>query len=166
MPTLAADAPLPCSPRLRRRSRFGQHEPMVRALPDVEITELLQADTVARLATIAPDGYPHVTPIWFLWTADAFHFTSYRDRPHLDRIHADPRVGLVIDIEDELRADGERPNRQVRVTGDAVLAPDTDYRWTDRIRAKYLGAAGDRPQNRERVLITVRPREIVAIASV
>ncbi|MET9029734.1 pyridoxamine 5'-phosphate oxidase family protein [Nocardia sp. NPDC004168] len=144
---------------------------MVRALRDAEITELLDADVVARLATIDPDGYPHVTPIWFFWVAGAFYLTSYANRPHLERIRANPRVGLVIDVEDELRADGERPNRQVRVIGDATLSVDASGSWTQRIRRKYVDhtiapAAARRYPVRERVLITVLPRDITAVASV
>ncbi len=110
---------------------------MVRTLESHEITELLNRDAVARLATVDADGYPHVTPIWFIWVDGAFYLTSYTGRPHLRRIHANPRVGLVIDVEDELRTDGERPNQQVRVTGDATISTDTDDLWTTRIRNKY-----------------------------
>lgn len=134
---------------------------MVRSLRNAEISDLLDSDVVARLATIDLDGYPHVTPIWFLWAADAFYLTSYADRPHLKRIRTNPRVGLVVDVEDELRADGQRPNRQVRVTGDATLSVDISGVWTQRIRRKYVDhtaapGAAERSSGRERVLITVR----------
>ncbi|TQM25935.1 pyridoxamine 5'-phosphate oxidase family protein [Nocardia bhagyanarayanae] len=98
---------------------------MVRRLKTTEIAELLNTDAVARLATIDVDGYPHVMPIWFLWAADVFYFTSYPDRPHLERIRNNPRVGLVIDVEDRLRADGERPNRH------ATEQPPGPVNWSD-----------------------------------
>lgn len=149
----------------------GSMKLMVRSLQNAEIAELLDADVVARLATIDVDGYPHVTPIWFLWVAGAFYLTSYTDRPHLQRIRTNPRVGLVVDVEDELRADGERPNRQVRVIGNATLSVDTSSIWTQRIRRKYIdhtvapGAAHSNPV-RERVLITVLPHDVTAVASI
>lgn len=144
---------------------------MVRTLENYEITDLLNRDTVARLATIDADGYPHVTPIWFTWVDGAFYLTSYTGRPHLSRIRENPRVGLVIDIEDELRADGERPNQQIRVTGDATISPDTDDLWTTRIRTKYIDQAiapgtATRRNGRERAVITVRPRTTTAVASI
>ncbi|MGD0700506.1 MAG: pyridoxamine 5'-phosphate oxidase family protein [Trebonia sp.] len=40
---------------------------MVRPLSDEEIAGLLARDVVARVATIDACGYPHVTPLWFLW---------------------------------------------------------------------------------------------------
>ncbi|WP_083444307.1 MULTISPECIES: pyridoxamine 5'-phosphate oxidase family protein [Gordonia] len=57
---------------------------------DNGIAELLNRDrdTLARLTTVDTDGYPHVTPIGFLWTSGRFHLTS---RPHLARIRANPR---------------------------------------------------------------------------
>ncbi|MDE1673218.1 pyridoxamine 5'-phosphate oxidase family protein [Nocardia gipuzkoensis] len=95
----------------------------MRTLRESEITDLLTRDVVAHLATIDTAGYPHITPLWFLWLDGRFYLTSYADRPHLERMRSNPRVGLVIDVEDALRADGERPNRQVRVIGTASLAP-------------------------------------------
>ncbi|MFJ9369942.1 pyridoxamine 5'-phosphate oxidase family protein [Nocardia sp. NPDC101769] len=143
----------------------------MRSLEDPEVGELLSLDVVAHLATIDSEGYPHVTPIWFLWSDGAFHLTSYTGRPHLGRIMRNPRVGLVIDVEGALRADGERPNKQVRVIGDAKVSDDSNAIWTQRIRAKYIdasiapGAVGWVP-DRERRLITVSPRKITAVASV
>jgi nitroimidazol reductase NimA-like FMN-containing flavoprotein (pyridoxamine 5'-phosphate oxidase superfamily) len=45
---------------------------MVRSLNVEEIAGLLARDVVARVATIDADGYPHVTPLWFLWADGAF----------------------------------------------------------------------------------------------
>lgn len=118
----------------------------MRRLERPEIDALLNLDVVARLATIDSDGYPHVTPIWFLWESGRFHLTSFSTRPHLRRIARNPKVGLVIDIEGELRTDGERPNRQVRVIGDASIA--------------------ERAVDQQRSLIVVTPRDIVGVASV
>ncbi|MEV0248409.1 hypothetical protein AB0H76_17560 [Nocardia sp. NPDC050712] len=41
----------------------------------------------------------------------------------------------MIDVGEELRADGERPNKQVRLVGDATVSVDPDEMWTRRIRA-------------------------------
>jgi len=57
-----------------------------RRLSDTEIDELLALDVPARLATLDAAGYPHVTPLWFVWSGGAFYMTSISDRPHLRRI--------------------------------------------------------------------------------
>jgi nitroimidazol reductase NimA-like FMN-containing flavoprotein (pyridoxamine 5'-phosphate oxidase superfamily) len=144
---------------------------MVRQLEPHEISDLLNGDTVARLATVDADGYPHVTPIWFVWDGELFHLASDATRPHLARITSNPKVGFVIDVEEPERSDGERPNRQVRVVGDATLSTDDDGAWTIRIWSKYRRAnesAGPaaRLRGRQRVHVTISPRGTVAVASV
>jgi hypothetical protein len=87
-------------------------------------------------------------------------------------MRVNPRVGLVIDVEAEQRPDGQRPNKQLRATGDATLSPDTEAVWTRRIWARYItGSAAMRAAeaglgNRQCVLIRIVPRRIVAVASV
>lgn len=112
---------------------------MPRKLETREIDELLGRDLVARRATLDSQDYPHVTPVWFLWTAGSFIVTSSSDRPHVHRCLQNPRVGLVVDAEDEIRDDGERPNQQVRVIGQANVGPDHERYWTRRVRSRYVG---------------------------
>lgn len=120
---------------------------MPRRLIQAEIDELLHGDHVARLATFDAAGYPHVTPLWFLWEQEVFHLASDTARPHLARIRANPRVGLVINAEDPKRADGERPNRQLRVVGTAELHADPGGEWSRRIWAPCtLGRTADQPR--------------------
>ena len=104
-----------------------------------------------RLATIDSDGYPHVTPLWFVTDGEAIVMTSYSDRSHIARARASPRVGLVVDVEAPHRPDGERPNQQIRIQGDALVAADTGYEWTTRIRRKYTT-----PRSRPAQRITFR----------
>jgi nitroimidazol reductase NimA-like FMN-containing flavoprotein (pyridoxamine 5'-phosphate oxidase superfamily) len=145
---------------------------MVRPLRDEEIADLLSRDVVARVATVDAGGYPHVTPLWFLWADGAFHLSSDAGRAHLARLRANPRAGLVIDVEGGQRADGERPNMQVRAVGNAVLSPDAGGAWTLRIWDRYIEgaaareAAATRLEERPRVLIRIVPSQIVAVASV
>jgi nitroimidazol reductase NimA-like FMN-containing flavoprotein (pyridoxamine 5'-phosphate oxidase superfamily) len=134
----------------------------------VEIDTLLHGDLIARFATIDGDGYPHVTPIWFIWQDGSFYLTSYSTRPHVRRCIDNPRCGLVVDSEDHLRSDGERPNRQVRVTADALVSPDRDRTWTALIRRRYVGNVGsplDRWPDRDRSVIELHPKQMVAVAS-
>ena len=70
-----------------------------RPLEPAEIAALLRADVAARLASIDSHGFPHVTPLWFIWEDDAFYLTSYSDRPHLRRLERDPRAGICVDVE-------------------------------------------------------------------
>lgn len=124
-----------------------------------------------RLATIDSSGFPHVTPLWFIWTNGAFYLTSISDRPHLARLAANPRAGICVDIEEAERDDGQHPNRQVRAVGVAHVSPDGDGVWTARITEKYVRgrAASAVRASRvadQRVVICLRPDRLVAVASV
>jgi PPOX class probable F420-dependent enzyme len=136
-----------------------------------EIEALLARELPARLATLDAGGFPHITPLWFVWAGGAFVMTSIADRPHLRRIARDPRVGVLVDDEAPERDDGQRPNRQVRAVGTAKLLPDGGGEWTARITKKYLhgpGAARSEAARAadDRVVIRVVPARLVAVASV
>ena len=142
-----------------------------RQLGTDEIEQLLACDVPAHLATLDNGGFPHVTPLWYIWTNGAFYMTSIADRPHLRRLRRDPRAGICVDLEDPECADGQRPNRQVRATGTAELLADNGAVWTTRITEKYVrgAAAAERVKARsgdERALIRLRPRRLIAVASV
>src|SRR2546429_239482 len=90
------------------RGRFGgvrcaRIAAMPRALTDPEIARLLTSDVPANLATLDGDGYPHVTPVWFLWTGDALVMTSMSERPHVLRLRHDARAGVCIHVEEAER---------------------------------------------------------------
>jgi nitroimidazol reductase NimA-like FMN-containing flavoprotein (pyridoxamine 5'-phosphate oxidase superfamily) len=99
-----------------------------RELDRGEIEALLSLEVPARLATLDGDGFPHVTPLWFVWQEGAFYMTSIADRPHLRRLSRNPRAGLCVDVEDPERPDGQRPNRQV------LPAPYEARRGRQRVR--------------------------------
>ena len=142
-----------------------------RPLTPDEIGALLAADVPGRLATLDRHGFPHVTPLWFIWADGAFHLTSLPDRAHVRRLERDPRAGICIDLEEPERADGERPNRQVRAVGQAELFADADAVWTRRITRKYVSglAAAAREERRAsdpRLVIRLAPVRLIAVASV
>ena len=140
---------------------------VVRKLADWEVEELRVGATVAHLASVDDAGFPHITPLWFIWSNGLYRITSVTTRPHVQRIARNRQVGLGIDIEEPLRADGERPNKQLRIIGTATVSPDHDNLWTARIRDKYIGP-GHRMRDDEppRTLVTVTPASHTAVASV
>ncbi len=62
-------------------------------MSDPEIEALLALEVPARVATLDRDGFPHVTPLWFVWSGGAFYMTSLYDRPHLNRLRRNSRAG-------------------------------------------------------------------------
>lgn len=142
-----------------------------RALTRYEIDALLARDVPARLGTIDANGFPHVTPLWFIWEDGAFYMTSLTDRPHLRRLERNPKAAVCVDVEEPEREDGERPNRQVRGTGEADLLPDADGFWTRVITEKYIGGPARAARSAARTadprtVIRLRPVRLIAVASI
>jgi hypothetical protein len=48
------------------------NQPRIERFEATEIAAVLALDIPAHLATIDPDGYPRITPIWFIWEDGAF----------------------------------------------------------------------------------------------
>jgi nitroimidazol reductase NimA-like FMN-containing flavoprotein (pyridoxamine 5'-phosphate oxidase superfamily) len=144
--------------------------PSPHSLSDTQLDALLALDVPGRLGTLDKEGYPHITPIWFVWERGAFYMTSLPEKAHVRRLGRDPRASFCVDVEDDERADGERPNRSARAVGPAELFDD-DGTWTRRITEKYIHGPGlpDRLATRtsqERVVIRLQPVRLFGLSSV
>jgi PPOX class probable F420-dependent enzyme len=53
---------------------------------------------VVSVATLNPDGSPHVVPLWFVWPDDAVYISTRRPSRTWRNVSADPRVSLTIDV--------------------------------------------------------------------
>jgi PPOX class probable F420-dependent enzyme len=86
------------------------------------VDRALREDLVAWLITVAPDGTPVPTPVWFWWDGEAVLVYSQRDKPKLRHIAANPTVAFA------LRTD-ELGDRIIVLTGVASVdeaAPSAD----------------------------------------
>lgn len=62
-----------------------------------EIDTFLGAQRTCRVATVSPDGRPHVGALWFLWDGTSLWLYSIvRSRRWAD-LRRDPRVAVVVD---------------------------------------------------------------------
>jgi hypothetical protein len=68
------------------------------------------------VATLGPGG-PHVSPVWFVWDADALWIYSLTRSQRWADLHRDPRIAVVIDA-------GEKyaELRGVEIEGEAAVA--------------------------------------------
>jgi nitroimidazol reductase NimA-like FMN-containing flavoprotein (pyridoxamine 5'-phosphate oxidase superfamily) len=53
---------------------------------------------VVSVATVGPDGSPHVVPLWFVWLEDALYVSTRRDGRTWRNAMVDPRVSVTIDV--------------------------------------------------------------------
>lgn len=56
----------------------------------------LESDLVAWLTTVAPNGTPQTSPIWFLWDGDGFLLYSL-ESVRVRNIEANPHVSINLD---------------------------------------------------------------------
>jgi PPOX class probable F420-dependent enzyme len=113
----------------------------------VEARTRFAAERVARLATVRPNGAPHVVPVVFVVEGDRIWLVvdqkpkRSRDLQRLANIASEPRVSLLVDRYDDdwsalwwARADG-------------VARIDVDpARWAARFAAKYPPHAHHPPE--------------------
>lgn len=84
---------------------------------------------LCRIATVKPDGAPHVTPVWFLYEEGCVFVTPRAESAWLAHLRRDPRVALTIDEE-------AHPYRKVTIEGVAEIWHDLgdDDAWRERYR--------------------------------
>lgn len=115
------------------------------------------------LATVRPDGRPHVAPIWIaLDDDDSVLFTTGAGTVKGRALQTEPRVALCVD-------DDQPPFSYVLVEGIAKVSTDLDEMllWATRIGGRYMGAEraeafGRRNAVSTELLIRVTPTRVVA----
>jgi PPOX class probable F420-dependent enzyme len=118
--------------------------------------DLLEAQ-FATLATLARDGSPQLTEIWFLHEDGKLKLSLNSSRRKTKNLQARPACSLFI-------IDLSNPYRYVDVRGDARIEPDEDYAFADRVGAKYDSDLREHDAPGEtRVVVTIEPRSIFAV---
>jgi PPOX class probable F420-dependent enzyme len=127
---------------------------------------LLEGTRTAALATVRPDGRPHVAPVWFTLDGDDLLFNTGENTVKGANLQRNGRVALMVD-------DEEPPFAFVSIEGDVSLSDDLDTMryWATRIAARYMGedqaeAYGKRNAVPGELLVRVRPTKIVAVKGV
>lgn len=119
---------------------------------------LAEPGVLCRVATIQPDGAPHVTPVWFISEGGNIFITPRAHSSWLAHIRRDSRVALAIDEQ-------PHPYRKVTVEGVANIAFDVgdDDAWRDvyrRIARRYVPADGAERYIQETI---DQPRALLAV---
>jgi len=132
---------------------------------DSELLEFLRHDVPAHLGTIDRQGYPRITPIWFIYEDGAFYMSSLVGKRQLEDLRRDPRASIRVDSEEPASVRGVRANRQAGGRGLAELRADVGGAWTRRITLKYVsGEEGDERARlraaQDRIVIVLRPERL------
>jgi PPOX class probable F420-dependent enzyme len=120
--------------------------------PDAEATArrvgpMLDAERVAWLSTVRPDGLPHLVPTWFWWDGEALLVWSKPDAVKVRNLRANP--GLMVALGDPA-ADFSVALIEARATLVAAPIPDAFFaKYRDDLAAAGLDEAGFRATFRQ-----------------
>jgi PPOX class probable F420-dependent enzyme len=117
---------------------------------------LLNAPNTAVFATLADDGSPQASPVWFLFDGVDISISTTADRLKHRNMLRDPRVTFTL-------FDPANPLRYIEVRGTVTLADDPDGIVRDAIATKHGytdGKAFDKPGER-RVTARINPNRII-----
>ncbi len=130
-----------------------------------ELAAFLVEPWNARIATVASDGWPYLTPVWYEFERETRSFLIVgRERARwVEHIRANPRVAF--HVADDLHAEHTRVLVQAAAEiVEGPVAPAASPRLlelTRRLSLRYLGPAGagyaERTLSRPRVLVRLVP---------
>ncbi len=134
-------------------------------LDDSTVAFLNEPGLLMRLGTIGSDGYPQVTPIWYLYEEGCFWITTASDRIKARNMLARPQIGFAIDSD-------QRPYRGISARGEAQLIAEGEAArpMTRRIAARYvpperLDAMVDTLMEAPRVVFAIDAPRVVKMGS-
>jgi len=128
--------------------------PEAKKIPD-EYLDLFQKRAFGHLATLMPDGSPHVTPVWVDYDGTHVLVNSALGRQKDRNMRARPRVAIEIQ-------DPDNPYRYLMVRGTVIEITEEGAReHINKLSAKYTGnpVYGGPPDER-RVTYRVRPERV------
>ncbi|AFU05531.1 MULTISPECIES: PPOX class F420-dependent oxidoreductase [Nocardia] len=133
------------------------------SLSDPEVREFLQHGTrTGKVAFVAADGSPMVTPVWFVLEGDELVFNTGKTTSKGKAFLRDGRVAVVVDGE-------APPYPSVQLRGFVTLSEDPDelLRTATEIGGRYMGADraeefGKRNGVPGELVVRLRPSKVIA----
>ncbi|GAA4061713.1 TIGR03618 family F420-dependent PPOX class oxidoreductase [Nonomuraea soli] len=117
---------------------------------DPAVRRVLDGASIAHLATVLPDGSPHVAPVFVGTLGERVVLFTGPDTRKARNLRRDPRVALSI-------APVDNPFEPVVMRGRVVEWVEGEAAWeiVDRVAVKYTGMPY--PREEERVVVVIEP---------
>lgn len=112
---------------------------------------------VLTLATVGEDGFPQVSEVWFVVENGQVALSLNTRRQKLKNLETEPSCTVFL-------LDLQNPYRYLEIRGTAVIAPDDDRAFAEKVGAKYSAdlrehdAPGDR-----RVIVRIVAARVNAV---
>jgi len=139
--------------------------PKAHGLTEEEIDRFLATPIIARLATVKPDGSPHVVPVWQHWDGKAMYIIPRARSSFVANIGYESRVCVSC-------ADDGPGHRRVLIEGVAEIVEGPSVmagrmlEIAKEMAARYMGPEGsayvDQTDDRPRYLVRVAPAKITS----
>ena len=135
---------------------------MPKRMSRAEWERFLSGRRVAVLATLAPDGQPVLTPIWYVYRDGALYMRTGLESIKARNVRRDPRVTVCVQ-------DERPPYKSVTVYGRAAVEPEQEgldaaiaRRYLGTVGgALYLRAAREAVEQSGEVTLVVRPERVL-----
>jgi PPOX class probable F420-dependent enzyme len=117
---------------------------------------LIEAKNLGNIATIMPDGSPHVVPVWIDYDAGDVLINTAEGRQKLKNIRHDPRVAMDV-------VNSDNPYEMVTLRGRVVeVTHEGADAHIDKLAKKYLGRETYpyRQPGEQRVIIRIEPERV------
>jgi PPOX class probable F420-dependent enzyme len=127
-------------------------------MPHVPESHLdLLDSSVATFATVAPDGRPQLTEVWFLREGDSVGLSLNAGRQKLKNLEERPQCSLfILDLAD--------PMRYLALRGDAEISPDDDFSFAQQVSDKYgTNVRGYDGPGDKRVVVRIKLSRVNAV---
>jgi PPOX class probable F420-dependent enzyme len=128
------------------------------AIPD-SVKAWLDAPEFATIATLLPDGRPHLSVVWVARDGDDLLVSTVKGRRKHKNLLADPRVSILVYPRDN-------PYSYVEVRGTATMTEEGGRELIDRLCNEYTGAdryTMDDGTENVRVVVRITPDKVVTL---
>lgn len=124
---------------------------------DDKLVKMLSEKNIVFIATLMPDGSPHLTPVWANCDADGFILiNTAAQRVKHKNVLRDPRVALSL-------VSRHNPLDMVTIRGTLEeIIPDSDYKHIDKLAQQYLGVITYpfKRDDERRIILKIKPGKI------
>jgi len=135
--------------------------------PD-EVRQVLDACRTLHVATVEPDGAPHLVPVYFVVLDDEVTFWTYRTSRKAANLRRDPRLCCMVERGD--RSPGRNDLQAVMVHGVARMSADPAdvERVGIALHDRYMGPVGPaelegiRANGHKRLVVSVEAQRVVS----
>jgi PPOX class probable F420-dependent enzyme len=119
--------------------------------------KLIDGKNFAFLATLLPDGSPHVTPMWIDHEGDTILMNTAIGRVKQKNLGRDPRLSIAV-------ADSNNPYDRIIIHGRVISQTEQGAEaHIDKLAKKYTGAKKYQKTspNEKRIILKIEPLQIL-----